>query len=94
MADADTRRRPAKEFLRPVDAVGLRQAGVPAGPVDSVDHAFALAEQLGLEPHPIVSYGDRVMPQVSGPLRHSAAPARYDLPPLQLPNQLEPQGGQ
>jgi crotonobetainyl-CoA:carnitine CoA-transferase CaiB-like acyl-CoA transferase len=72
----------------------LRQAGVPAGPVNSIGEAFALAEQLGLEPHPIVSYGDRGIPQVSGPLRHSATPVRYHPPPPQLPNQPEPQGGQ
>jgi crotonobetainyl-CoA:carnitine CoA-transferase CaiB-like acyl-CoA transferase len=64
----------------------LRQAGVPAGPVNSIAEAFALAEKLGLEPQRTVSAGNRSVPQVSSPLRLSATPVRYDLPPPPLPD--------
>ncbi len=64
----------------------LTAAGVPAGLVNDIPAAFALAESLGLEP--IVS-----IPRASGsparltrnPIRLSQTPARYDLPPPRLP---------
>ncbi|MBS1695601.1 MAG: CoA transferase [Actinobacteria bacterium] len=66
----------------------MRRAGVPAGPVNSIGEAFTLAEELGLEPHRTVKLGDRSIPQVSSPLRMSATPVRYDLPPPSLPAHL------
>jgi crotonobetainyl-CoA:carnitine CoA-transferase CaiB-like acyl-CoA transferase len=72
----------------------LRQAGVPAGPVNTIAEAFALAEDLGLEPHRAVSGGDRSIPQVSSPLRLSVTPVRYDLPPPSLPNRHTAQKAQ
>ncbi|MCF8786219.1 CaiB/BaiF CoA transferase family protein [Rhodococcus ruber] len=69
----------------------LRQAGVPAGPVNSIAEAFEFAEKLGLEPHRMVSAGDRSVPQVSSPLRLSVTPVRYDLPPPLLPDRSKAQ---
>jgi crotonobetainyl-CoA:carnitine CoA-transferase CaiB-like acyl-CoA transferase len=39
------RTRPAEDWVR-----ALSEAGVPAGPINEVDEAFALAERLGMEP--------------------------------------------
>ncbi|MBC3189552.1 CoA transferase [Pseudonocardia sp. C8] len=63
----------------------LRNAGVPAGPVNSIGDAFMMADQLGLNPTRTVSAGDRSIPQVSNPIRLSATPVRYQLPPPVLP---------
>jgi crotonobetainyl-CoA:carnitine CoA-transferase CaiB-like acyl-CoA transferase len=47
----------------------LRAAGIPAGPVNGVDEAFALAEQLGLRPVRHLGEDGRSVPQVGSPLR-------------------------
>ncbi|RNL63299.1 CoA transferase [Nocardioides marmoriginsengisoli] len=57
----------------------LQRVGVPAGRVGDLADAFALAEQLGLDPTVDVGRGT---PQVRSPLRFSATPiTRYDAPP-------------
>lgn len=53
------------------------EAGVPSGPVNSIDEAFALATRLGLEPIRLV---DGVK-TVAHPIALSKTPARYDLRP-------------
>ena len=58
----------------------LNAAGVPAGPVNDVGEAFALAERLGLEP---VAELDGVRTARS-PLRLSETPARSRLRPPRL----------
>ncbi|AEA28864.1 Formyl-CoA transferase (plasmid) [Pseudonocardia dioxanivorans CB1190] len=63
----------------------LRDAGVPAGPVNSIGDAFEMAEQLGLDPTRMLSVGDRSIPQVTNPIRLSVTPVRYRLPPPVLP---------
>jgi crotonobetainyl-CoA:carnitine CoA-transferase CaiB-like acyl-CoA transferase len=55
----------------------LSDAGVPCGPINDVRGRVELAAQLGLDP--IVQVGD--VPTVRNPIRLSATPARYDLPP-------------
>ncbi len=54
----------------------LVAAGVPAGPINNIEQAFALAEKLGLHP---ISYG-----QVASPINLSRTPASYasSAPPL------------
>lgn len=52
-------------------------AGVPCGPVNGIDEAFALAERLGLDPIRIV---DGVK-TVAHPIALSKTPARYDRRP-------------
>lgn len=58
----------------------LSAAGIPCGPINDVRSGVELAESLGLEP--VVTVGD--VPTVRNPIRLSASPARYDLPPPAL----------
>ena len=69
------RTRDAGEWVR-----ALREAGVPAGPINEVDEAFALAERLGMEP---VAEHDGT-PLVRPPLRVGGErpPIRYGPPRL------------
>ncbi|CAI9412320.1 CaiB/BaiF CoA transferase family protein [Nocardioides sp. T2.26MG-1] len=55
----------------------LTEAGIPCGPINDVRGGVELAERLGLEP--VVEVGG--VPTVRNPIRFSASPARYDLPP-------------
>ncbi|HEY8590246.1 MAG TPA: CoA transferase [Naasia sp.] len=59
----------------------LTAADVPAGPVNTIPEAFALAERLGLAPVAEVG-GSR---SVANPVTLSATPAEYRLPPPALP---------
>lgn len=61
-------------------AVVLPAAGVPAGPVNGIDEAFAYARRLGLAAE-VDAGGVR---QVAHPVRLSATPAEYRLPPPEL----------
>ncbi|MEV4172862.1 CoA transferase [Nonomuraea sp. NPDC049709] len=58
----------------------LNAAGVPCGPINDLAAAFALAEELGLEP--AVELGGAG--QVANPLRLSATPPAYHRPPPAL----------
>jgi crotonobetainyl-CoA:carnitine CoA-transferase CaiB-like acyl-CoA transferase len=58
----------------------LTAAGIPCGPINDVRGGVELAERLGLDP--VVLAGD--IPTVRNPIRMSASPARYDLPPPRL----------
>ncbi len=58
----------------------LSGAGIPCGPINDVRGGVELAESLGLEP--VVEIDD--VPSVRNPIRFSATPARYDLPPPSL----------
>jgi crotonobetainyl-CoA:carnitine CoA-transferase CaiB-like acyl-CoA transferase len=59
----------------------LTRAGVPAGVVNSVTEAFALAERLGLD----MVVGEEGGPrQAADPIRLSGAPAAYRTPPPAL----------
>ncbi|MCW2944965.1 MAG: uctC 9 [Actinoallomurus sp.] len=66
---------PADEWF-----AALVDAGVPGGPINGIDEAFALAESLGLEPA-VDCAGSR---QVANPLRLSATPVRYRSAPPRL----------
>ena len=69
--EAVFRRRPADHWL-----AALRAAGVPAGPINRVDEAFALAAELGLDPT-----DDRHgVPLVAPPLRLDG-----ERPPIRRP---------
>jgi crotonobetainyl-CoA:carnitine CoA-transferase CaiB-like acyl-CoA transferase len=69
--------RTADEWFRELIA-----AGVPCGPINTVDGGVAFAEQLGLDP--VVRIGRDAVPSVRHPITFSATPARYDLPPPDL----------
>ncbi|MBM7805145.1 crotonobetainyl-CoA:carnitine CoA-transferase CaiB-like acyl-CoA transferase [Geodermatophilus bullaregiensis] len=55
----------------------ITAAGVPCGPINTVDQGVALAQRLGLDP--VVAVGG--VPSVRHPIRLSATPAGYWLPP-------------
>ena len=65
----------------------LTAAGVPCGPINDVAGAFDLASSLGLQP--VVAVPGSDVPQVANPLRMSATPPSYRLPPPPMP-QVEP----
>ncbi|MGW6443367.1 CaiB/BaiF CoA transferase family protein [Lentzea sp. NPDC055074] len=81
-----------REELRPVLVERLRTrgadewfdllvaAGVPCGPINTIDGGFAMAERFGLDP--VVVVGD--VPTTRHPIRFSETPAVYRLPPPAL----------
>jgi crotonobetainyl-CoA:carnitine CoA-transferase CaiB-like acyl-CoA transferase len=60
----------------------LIAAGVPCGPINTVDGGVAFAEQLGLDP--VVRIGPDAVPSVRHPISFSVTPARHTLPPPDL----------
>jgi crotonobetainyl-CoA:carnitine CoA-transferase CaiB-like acyl-CoA transferase len=61
------------------------EAGVPCGPINDLAAAFALATELELAPITTMeSATGKQIAQLSNPIRLSATPARYHLPPPQL----------
>ncbi|GAA3662101.1 CaiB/BaiF CoA-transferase family protein [Lentzea roselyniae] len=81
-----------REELRPILLERLRTrgavewfdllvaAGVPCGPINTIDGGFAMAERFGLDP--VVVVGD--VPTTRHPIRFSETPAVYKLPPPEL----------
>ncbi len=63
----------------------LLAAGVPAGAVNDLAGAFALATQLGLRPTVTVGDNDTAVTVVRNPIDLSATPATYRLAPPDLP---------
>ncbi len=59
----------------------LTAAGVPCGPVNTVAEAFALADELGLDPVVRIPTEDGSAASVATPVSLSATPASYRLPP-------------
>ncbi|GAA3815878.1 CaiB/BaiF CoA-transferase family protein [Sphaerisporangium flaviroseum] len=62
----------------------LVEAGVPSGPINTIDGGFAMAERMGLDPVVEVGEGDRAVPTTRHPIRFSETPAGYALPPPEL----------
>lgn len=56
-------------------------AGVPCGPINSVDGGVAFAEGVGLDPVVLVGSGTDAVPSVRNPIRLSRTPPDYRLPP-------------
>jgi crotonobetainyl-CoA:carnitine CoA-transferase CaiB-like acyl-CoA transferase len=85
-----------REELRPllVGRLALRGAvewfdalvavGVPCGPIQTIDGGFAMAERFGLDPVVEAGTGERAMPTTRHPIRFSATPVGYRLPPPEL----------
>ncbi|MST34882.1 CoA transferase, partial [Acidimicrobiaceae bacterium USS-CC1] len=59
-------------------------AGVPCGPINTIDQGVAFAEEVGLDPVVEVGDGDRRTPTLRHPLRFSDSEPRYRLPPPRL----------
>ena len=72
-------RRPALEWF---DL--LIEAGVPRGPINTIDGGFAMAERFGLDPVVDVGSGAKSVPSTRNPIRMSATPPSYELPPPEL----------
>jgi crotonobetainyl-CoA:carnitine CoA-transferase CaiB-like acyl-CoA transferase len=62
----------------------LVAVGVPCGPINTIDGGFAMAERFGLDPVVEVGEGDRAIPTTRHPIRFSATPVTYRLPPPEL----------
>jgi crotonobetainyl-CoA:carnitine CoA-transferase CaiB-like acyl-CoA transferase len=85
-----------REELRPLLVEPLRKrrrmdlfheliaAGVPCGPINTVDGGIAFAEEIGMEPVVRAGKGEAAMPGVRNPVTYSETPPRYDLPPPSL----------
>lgn len=62
----------------------LTAAGVPCGPINSVDRGVEFAREIGLNPVVEVGTGENAVPMIRHPLTFSLTPARYKLPPPAL----------
>jgi crotonobetainyl-CoA:carnitine CoA-transferase CaiB-like acyl-CoA transferase len=71
--------KPAAEWFRELIA-----AGVPCGPINTVDAGIAFAEEIGLGPVVTVGSGDNTRPAVRHPVNFSRTPASYPLAPPRL----------
>ena len=70
--------RPAAEWFSDLIA-----AGVPCGPINTIDQGIAFAEEIGLDP--VVRAGGQAgLPTIRHPVSYSQTPPRYDLPPPAL----------
>jgi crotonobetainyl-CoA:carnitine CoA-transferase CaiB-like acyl-CoA transferase len=56
-------------------------AGVPCGPINTVDGGVAFAREIGLDPVVDVGEGDAMVPSVRHPITFSETPVDYRLPP-------------
>lgn len=70
------RTRTKQEWFREISA-----AGVPCGPINTVDGGIAFAEEIGLDPVVTVGDGAAGVPSVRNPITFSETPAEYRLPP-------------
>ncbi|WP_346618694.1 CoA transferase [Blastococcus montanus] len=73
------RTRSKQEWFR--DIIG---AGVPCGPINTIDQGVAFAEEVGLDPVVTVGEGAAAVPSVRNPITFSATPPAYRLPPPDL----------
>jgi crotonobetainyl-CoA:carnitine CoA-transferase CaiB-like acyl-CoA transferase len=59
-------------------------AGVPCGPINTIDQGVAFAEEIGLDPVITAGEGAAAVPSVRNPITFSATEAEYRLPPPTL----------
>ena len=59
-------------------------AGVPCGPINTIDQGVAFAEEIGLAPVVTAGEGAGAVPSVRNPITFSATEAEYRLPPPAL----------
>ena len=59
-------------------------AGVPCGPINTIDGGVAFAEEVGLDPVVHVGEGDAAVPSVRNPIRSPRRRPDYRLPPPAL----------
>ncbi len=70
------RTRSTMEWFRLITA-----AGVPCGPINTVDGGVGFAQEIGLDPVVEVGEGAARVPSVRNPITFSETPADYRLPP-------------
>ena len=73
------RTRPKLDWFRDIIA-----AGVPCGPINTIDQGVAFAEEVGLDPVVTVGEGAAAVPSVRNPITFSATAPEYRLPPPTL----------
>ena len=73
------RTRTAGEWFRMLSA-----AGVPCGPINTVEEGIAFAREIGLDPVVEVGTGEDAVPGVRHPITFSLTPPRHSLPPPAL----------
>jgi crotonobetainyl-CoA:carnitine CoA-transferase CaiB-like acyl-CoA transferase len=73
------RTRPKQDWFRDIIA-----AGVPCGPINTVDQGVAFAGEVGLDPVVTVGEGAAAVPSVRHPITFSATAPEYRLPPPAL----------
>jgi len=62
----------------------LIAAGVPCGPINTVDAGIGFARDIGLEPVVTAGAGESGVPTIRHPVSYSSTPASYPLPPPAL----------
>jgi len=62
----------------------LISAGVPCGPINTIDQGVAFAGEVGLDPVVTAGQGAAAMPAVRNPITFSETPPSYRLPPPTL----------
>jgi crotonobetainyl-CoA:carnitine CoA-transferase CaiB-like acyl-CoA transferase len=62
----------------------LSAAGVPSGPINSVEGGVTFAREIGLNPVVEVGSGEHAVPLIRHPITFSRTPARHTLPPPAL----------
>ncbi len=67
------------EWFRDITA-----AGVPCGPINTIDGGVAFAEEIGLDPVVVVGPPDAAIPSVRNPITLSETPTDYRFPPPKL----------
>ncbi len=70
------RTRTKLEWFR--DIIG---AGVPCGPINTIDQGVAFAEEVGLDPVVTAGEGAAALPSIRNPIRFSESEPSYRLPP-------------
>ena len=73
------RTRPTRDWFHEIIA-----AGVPCGPINTIDGGVAFAEEVGLDPVVTVGEDGAAVPSVRNPIRFSETPPDYRLPPPSL----------
>src|SRR4051812_35989545 len=73
------RPRPKQDWFRDIIA-----AGVPCGPINTIDQGVAFAEEVGLDPVVTVGDGPHAVASVRNPITFSVTPPDYRLPPPTL----------
>ena len=62
----------------------LTEAGVPSGPINSIDQAFAFAESLDLKPIIEIEHNGELRRQVANPITFSKTPVEYKSAPPEI----------